>query len=43
MLSIHLGTLMVLQALTIADILCHLVKITGIHFGVQIGSKIGQI
>ena len=43
MLSIHLGTLMVLQALDIADILHHLGKITGIHFRAQIVSKIGQI
>ncbi len=43
MLSIHLGTLMVLQDLGLADILRHLVKITGIHFRVQIVSKIGQI
>ena len=43
MLSILLGTLMVLQVPDIADTLCYLVKIAGIHFQVQIVSKIGQI
>ena len=43
MLSILLGTLMVLHAPDIADTLSYLVKITGIHFRVQIGSKICQI
>ena len=43
MLSILLGTLMVLQAPDMADTLGYLVKITGIHFRVQIVSKIGQI
>ena len=43
MLSILLGTLMVLQAPDMADTLGYLVKVAGIHFRVQIGSKIGQI
>ena len=43
MLSILLGTLVVLQAPDIADTFFYLVKIAGIHFRVQIGSKIGQI